>query len=273
MNIKFYGYNAFLITSGDKKIAIDPGALFFYWFTFTSLIPKSEWKSITHILITHGDPDHYWHADRVAEASKAHIICNKTMMRNVKGKVLMLGPRDKGLVFTTEFNKFHPLAVDETIEIDGLSVTGIKTTHGELIIKLGPFSKTFRPGQNERVGWGAIGFDMTLEGKRIVNLGDTLLLEQEWQMIYEPDVLMIPIGGKSIHNTMDVEDAVQAVKTMRPKLVIPCHYNVPAFFTKAYNPADDILFKSEVEKTGSKCKILNKGESINLGSCLIESNY
>jgi L-ascorbate metabolism protein UlaG (beta-lactamase superfamily) len=29
MKIKFYGYNAFLIESGDKKIAIDPGALFF----------------------------------------------------------------------------------------------------------------------------------------------------------------------------------------------------------------------------------------------------
>ena len=38
MKIKFYGYNAFLIESGDKKIAIDPGALFFYWFRFTTLI-------------------------------------------------------------------------------------------------------------------------------------------------------------------------------------------------------------------------------------------
>jgi len=135
MKIKFYGYNTFLIESGDKKIAIDPGALFFYWFRFTTLIPKSEWKSITHIFITHGDPDHYWHADRVAETSKAPVICNKTMVRNVKGKVLMLGPRDKGLTFTTEFNNLHTLSVDEIIELDGLSITGIKTTHGELIRK------------------------------------------------------------------------------------------------------------------------------------------
>ena len=42
MKIKFYGYNAFLIESGDKKIAIDPGALFFYWFQFATLIPKSN---------------------------------------------------------------------------------------------------------------------------------------------------------------------------------------------------------------------------------------
>jgi len=264
MKIKFYGYNAFLIESGDKKLAIDPGALFFYWFRFTALIPKTEWESITHIFVTHGDPDHYWHVDRVAEASKAPIICNRTMVRDVKGKALMLGPRDKGLAFTTEFNNLHTLSIDETIEIDGMCITGIKTTHGELVLKLGPFSKTVKPGPEERIGWGAIGFDIKLDGKRIVNLGDTLLHEKEWQTINEPDVLMIPIGGKAIHNTMDVDEAVQAVNIMHPKLVIPCHYNCPAFFTKTYNPADDDLFKSEVVKTGSKCKILQMGDSIDL---------
>ncbi len=101
MKITHYLYNTFLIESGDKKIAIDPGALFCYYFRFTTLIPKSEWKDITHIFITHGDPDHYWHADRVAEASNASVVCNKTMVKNINGKTLMLGPRDKGLAFTT----------------------------------------------------------------------------------------------------------------------------------------------------------------------------
>ena len=262
MKIKFYGYNTFLIESGDKKIAIDPGALFFYWFRFTTLIPKSEWESITHIFITHGDPDHYWHADRIANVSNASIICNKTMEREINGKKLMLGPRDKGLAFTTEFNNLHTLCVDERIEIDGMYITGIKTTHGELILKLGPFSKTVKPGPEERVGWGAIGFEIDLDGEKIINLGDTLLHEKEWQTIIEPDVLMIPIGGKAIHNTMDVEEALQAVNIIQPKLVIPCHYNCPAFFTKTYNPADDELFKRKVEEMGTKCTILGIGDSI-----------
>ena len=262
MKIKFYGYNAFVIESGNKKIAIDPGALFFYWFRFTTLIPKSEWNNITHILITHGDPDHYWHADRVAKASNAPVICNKTMVRDENGKALMLGPRDKGLAFTTEFNNLHTLSVDECIEINGMSITGIKTTHGELVLKLGPFSKTVKPGPKERVGWGAIGFDIELDGSRIVNLGDTLLHEKKWQTIIEPAVLMIPIGGKAIHNTMNVEEAIQAVKNIRPKLVIPCHYNCLAFFTKTYNPADNEQFKYEVEKTGAKCIILHQGDSL-----------
>jgi L-ascorbate metabolism protein UlaG (beta-lactamase superfamily) len=181
------------------------------------------------------------------------------MVRDMDGKALMLGPRDKGLAFTTAFNNLHTISVDETIEIDGMSITGIKTTHGELVLKLDSFSKTVRPGPEERVGWGAIGFDIDLDGKRIVNLGDTLLHEKEWQPINEPDVLMIPIGGKAIHNTMDVEEAVQAVNNMHPKLVIPCHYNCPALFTKTYNPADDQIFRHEVEKTGAKCAILGAG--------------
>lgn len=264
MRIKFYGCNAFLLESGDKKVAIDPGAFLFYWFRFTTLIPKSEWSSITHILITHGDPDHYWHADRVAQASHAQVICNTTMVREVKGKSLMLGPRSKGLAFTTEFNNLHTLSVGETIAVDGMSITGVKAIHGELTLKVGPLSKTFTPGPEERVGWGAIGFDIQLDGKRIVNLGDTLLLEQAWQSIREPDVLMIPIGGKTVHNTMGVNDAVQAVRSIRPKRVIPCHYNCPAFFKKTYIPADDVLFKSEVEKAGSECAILRIGDAMDL---------
>ncbi len=264
MKITHYLYNTFIIESGDKKIAIDPGALFFYFFRLTTLIPKSEWKSITHIFVTHGDPDHYWHADRVAKAADASVICNKTMVRNAKGKTLMLGPRDKGLAFTTHFNKLHTISVDETIEIDGMSVTGVKTTHGALTFKLGPLSKTITPGPDERIGWGAIGFKIRLDGKTIVNLGDTLLHADEWKTIKNPDVLMIPIGGKTVHNTMDVEEALQAVKIMRPKLVIPCHYNCPAFFTKKYNPADTEMFKKEVEKTGAKCVILHQEESIDI---------
>jgi len=237
---------------------------FFYYFRLTTLIPKSEWKDITHIFVTHGDIDHYWYADRVAEASNAPIICNETMVRDIEGKVLILGPRDKGVAFTTSIKKLHTISVDETIELDNMSVTGIKTTHGSLTFRFGPFSKTLHPGPEERVGWGAIGFEIKLDGKSIVNLGDTLLHEKEWSNIKSPDVLMIPIGGKTVHNTMDEKEALQAISIMKPKLVIPCHYNCPAFFSKKYNPADDKMFKEKVEKMGIKCIILYSGDSIDV---------
>ncbi len=260
MKIKHYLYNAFIIENGKVKIAIDPGAKFLYFFRLTTLIPKSEWKDITHIFVTHGDPDHYWHSDRVAEASNSPVICNKTMVKNINGKTLILGPRDKGLTFTTPIKKLHTISVDETIQLDGMSITGIKATHGSLTLKFGPFSKTLKPGPEERIGWGAIGFKIQLDGKTVINLGDTLLHINEWTTINNPDVLMIPIGGKTVHNTMDEEEALQAVKIIKPKLVIPCHYNCPAFFSKNYNPADDKMFKDEVEKMGIECTIMKYGD-------------
>lgn len=264
MKITHYLYNTFLIETDDKKIAIDPGGLFFYFFRFTTVIPKSEWKSITHIFVTHGDPDHYWHMDRVAKVSNAPVICNKTMVRNIGGTTLMLGPRDKGLAFTTPMEKLHTISVDETIQLDGMSITGIKATHGPVTLKIGPLTKILKPGPDERVGWGAIGFNIQLAGKSVVNLGDTLLHEKEWQSIKNPDVLMIPIGGRTVPNTMDEKEAIQAVKIMQPKLVIPCHYNSPALFSKKYNPADDKMFKEEVEKMGIECTIFRKGDSIDV---------
>ena len=264
MNITFYGYNTFVIKSGEKKLAIDPGALFLYYFRLTTLIPKTEWNEMTHIFVTHGDPDHHWHTDRVAEASGAPVICNTTMVRNINGRALVLGPRNKGLAFTTPIKKLHTMSVDETIQLDGMSITGLKATHGPLTLKVGPFSKAVTPGPEERIGWGSLGFKIQVHGKTVVNLADTLLHLKEWASIKNPDVLMIPIGGREAHNTMDEAEALQVVRMMEPKLVIPCHYNLPQFFTKKYCAADDTMFKKEVEKTGARCVILHENESIDI---------
>lgn len=264
MKITHYLYNAFLIESGEKKLAIDPGGLMFYWFRFTTLIPKSVWESVTHIFITHGDPDHFWHADRLALISKAPMIGHRSLVKQVDGKELMLGPRNRGVQFTTEVLNFHGLEVDETIEIDGMTITGLKATHGPLVLKFGPFKKAVVPGPEERIGWGAIGFEILLDGKKIVNLGDTILHAEEWKSVETPDVLMIPIGGRSAGNTMNEEEALEAVKIIRPKLVIPCHYDCPAFFSRKYNPANADAFKKRVEDLGLACSIMLKGDSITL---------
>ncbi len=263
MEIKFYGYNTFIIKTSDKTLAIDPGADL-YFFRLKSLIPKNLWKDITHLFITHGDPDHHWYTDRVAKASNAAVICNKSMVKKDNGNELMLGPRDKGLAFTKIINNLHTISVGETVELDGMKITGVKSEHGPITFKIGPFSRTLYPGPNERMGYGSIGFNIFVDNKNIVNLGDTIFHDSEWGIIENCDVLMIPIGGKIPHNTMDETEALQAVKSIKPKVVIPCHYNCPALFSKKYNPADDLMFKEEVEKMGLECVILKRGESINI---------
>ncbi len=264
MHIKHYLYNAFLIETADYNIAIDPGGKFLHWFSMKTLIPKAEWKGITHIFATHGDPDHYWHIDRVAVASKAKIVLSNKMVKQDDGERYFLSPRKKGLSFETSVLNLHTVSVDETIEIDGLNVTGVKTTHGPLKIKIGPFSKTMTPGPAERVGWGSIGFRIRFDGHDIVNLGDTLLDLDEWSALDQPEVLMVPIGGRAIGNTMDESDALKAVEAIRPRVVIPMHYNFPAVFSSRYNPADDYAFKLAVEELGCECRIMNYGDEVSV---------
>jgi L-ascorbate metabolism protein UlaG (beta-lactamase superfamily) len=186
------------------------------------------------------------------------------MLRSVAGRDLLLGPRSRGLKFNTHLDNVVTLSPGEEIVVDGLKVRGFETVHGPLLVKLGPFKKVVKPGPEERTGWGAIGFDIAIDGRRIVNLGDSILLTDAWQSLCNPDLLMIPIGGRVSGNTMDETEALQAVEAIRPKLVIPCHYNCPALFTRHYNPGDADQFKAGVEKLGIRCAVLGNGESIDI---------
>lgn len=259
MKIKYFGYNSFIILAEGRKIAIDPGGSFYFPDLFRTVIPKYEWKDITHIIVTHGDPDHHWHTDRVAKESNACVICNEMMIKSVKGRNHMLGPRDKGLKFTTPINKLHTLSEGNSIFMDGIEITGYKGQHGSLTIRIGPFEKTMTPGENERIGYGEMVYKLALDGMTIINFGDSILLENEWKTIKKPDVLMIPIGG---HNVMNTNDAIKAIKMMSPRMVIPCHYNAPAVFSKCAGYVDTELFAAEVEKTGAQCMIMKQNDVI-----------
>jgi len=291
MKIKHYLYNAFLIEEGDKKIAIDPGKNL-YIFKHGSLIKKSQWNGITHILITHGDPDHYHFADVVSIASKtgAKIVCGEELAEDLVSK---------------KIKDVHKLDVGETVGFKNMKVEGLKTIHGPLVVKLGAgliymsimlregdlggqevyigpirVQKIEKPMQVRNHGTvkflfglirlekdnvdfarGSIGFKITIGDKILVNLGDTVLLK-EWKGL-KPDVLMIPIGGV-IRNTMNVKEALEAVKMIKPKMVIPMHYNCAFLWKRNLTPTDDEMFKMEVEKMGIKCQIMKSGDEIEL---------
>ena len=117
MKIRHYLYNAFLIEDGKTKIAIDPGQNL-WMLKLGSLIPKLEWENITHILITHGDPDHHWQSDRVAKVSRAHVVCGKEMTKYENGKTWVINPRGKELTSWITFENVHTLDVGESVTLD-----------------------------------------------------------------------------------------------------------------------------------------------------------
>ena len=262
MKIRHFLYNSFLIESGENKIAIDPGQ-YFSIFNFSSLIPKTDWRSITHILITHGDPDHHWQSDRVAQASNAPVVCGKDLARVEDGKTLLVAPRGRELTSWVAFNHVHPLDTGDSVILGDVEIEAVRSVHGPIRVPVLWFKIEKQPGPGERVGIGSTGFRIALDGKTIVNLGDSILL-REWTGL-EPDVLMLPIGGLGDNTwTMDVADAVEAVKLIAPKTVIPCHFNVPFLWIRNIAPADGQLFQREVEKLGIECNILQYGDEIEI---------
>lgn len=264
MKITHYLYNAFLIEESGVKIAIDPGQNLWI-FKLESLIPKSEWPSITHVLITHGDPDHHWQSDRVAKISGAYVICGKGLTRIVDGQTLVVDPRGRALTSWVKFDNLHPLDVGASITLGGVTIDAVRTVHGPIAIPILGFTYSAQPGPEERVGMGAMGFRITIGDVSILNLGDSVLLP-EWEDV-SADVLMLPIGGlgQSIW-TMDVDEALEAVRMISPKCVIPCHYSVPLLWKRRFAVADDQRFRRGVERLGAECKILGYGEALTIGA-------
>ena len=65
-----------------------------------------------------------------------------------------------------------------------------------------------------------VGYLLTFGDKTIYHAGDTDLIP-EMERLGGVDVALLPIGGTY---TMDVDEAVNAVKIIKPGIVIPMHY-------------------------------------------------
>jgi len=96
-----------------------------------------------------------------------------------------------------------------------------------------------------------VGFVLEAEGRRLYHAGDTGHID-EMKGLGHIDLAFLPIGGKF---TMDIAEAVEAVRIISPSRVVPMHML----------KADPMVFKETVEKeTSAKVTILRPGESIML---------
>ena len=91
-----------------------------------------------------------------------------------------------------------------------------------------------------------------MDGKRLYHAGDTALLTDMQLLRGKVDVALLPIGDNF---TMGPEDAAQAVDFIRPKVVIPIHYNT--FDLIAQDPK---AFQAQVGEL-AKVEIVQPGES------------
>jgi L-ascorbate metabolism protein UlaG (beta-lactamase superfamily) len=85
---------------------------------------------------------------------------------------------------------------------------------GKACIRAVPAYNNHHPKEFE-----GLGFVISLDHYDIYYAGDTDLIPE--MSTIHPDVAILPIGGRQ---TMDVDSAVEAVRRLRPRWVIPSHW-------------------------------------------------
>ena len=127
----------------------------------------------------------------------------------------------------------------QSFDADGINI--------EAVASYNP-NKQFHPR-----GFG-VGWVISTEGKKVYFAGDTDFIP-EMSELKDIDVALLPIGGTY---TMSANDAVEAAKAIKPKIIIPMHYNTAGIEIEA----DPFKFKEKVENlTGAKVVVLRPNES------------
>ena len=91
------------------------------------------------------------------------------------------------------------------------------------------------------------------EGIRVAHLGglDRLLTDQEFEFLQNIDVVIIPVGGKSV---LSAAVARELIERLEPRVVIPVSHAVSGFGDDRYVPVETFLS----EMGGARTEMVNK---------------
>ncbi len=157
------------------------------------------------ILITH---DHYDHCNINAinkiKKSETHILGPESVAKMVSGA---------GILRPGDVMDFHGVKIKAVLSYN--------------------IEKHFHPRDS------GVGFVIEIRGKRVYHAGDTDLIP-EMKNLKDIAVALLPVGGTY---TMNADEAVEAVKAIKPEIAVPMHYG-----SVAGSREDALRFKKKVEK-------------------------
>jgi L-ascorbate metabolism protein UlaG (beta-lactamase superfamily) len=189
--ITWHGHATFTIEHEGTTLLIDP------FLAPDNPVARTDYGSVSadYILLTHGHGDHVAHAVPIAKRTGAMVIANFEIatwlghqgVEKVHGQHLGGG-------FTHLFGH----------------VKMIPALHGSM---LPDGSNGGMPG----------GFLLTLGDKKVYITGDTALFSDMALVgAHGVDIAIMPIGDNF---TMGPDDSLLAIGYIKPRVVIPCHYN------------------------------------------------
>ncbi|MEF8875032.1 MAG: MBL fold metallo-hydrolase [Candidatus Thermoplasmatota archaeon] len=216
--IKRLAHSSVLIRAGEKNIYIDPYRLDSLTGDLKRFYEEPEKADI--LLITH---PHHDHCD------------TETFEKMLSERTSVIASENCAEKIAHDFTSLQP---GERTTIDSID---IRAKHAYNLKRKRDSGEPFHPK-----GKG-VGYLITVDEKTIYHPGDTEKIP-EMEGIEEVDVAFLPIDGTY---TMDIDEAVDAAKTIRPDMVIPFHER----------EADPEKFKRKLENESEiEIKILDNGE-------------
>jgi L-ascorbate metabolism protein UlaG (beta-lactamase superfamily) len=236
--IKFFGQAAFEITVGEQNLLIDP------WFNGNPFSPveAKDFNKVDLIAVTHGHMDHFGQTMEIMRNTQAKIIGTTILSwyMELRG-------------FTRKDQRNLSLGQGGTISEGNMRISMVNALHPTAL-----FAEEWTQLKQYHLDGGAVGYVVrTPDNIAIYHAGDTDIF-MDMQLIerrYHPDIAILPIGGRF---TMDWEAAVIACEMLKPKVVIPMHYN-----TNPHIQCDVNLFveRMQQELPDIKVVVLNPGDT------------
>jgi L-ascorbate metabolism protein UlaG (beta-lactamase superfamily) len=222
VQVQFYGHSCVALTDGYFRLIIDP------FIQGNPVSPvKVEDVEVNYILVTHGHGDHLGDAIAIAKRNDATIIANYEL----------------ACLCAKHGTKTHPMHIGGSHKFD----------FGQVKLTIAHHGGGYGPDASIYTG-PPVGFLVSLGERTIYHPGDTGLF-YDMKLIGEMnsiDLAFLPIGDNF---TMGIDDAVKAVEFLRPKTVVPFHYDT---FPLIAAEADEFARKVQ----GSRVVILKPGDTI-----------
>ena len=225
IKLTWFGHACWSIETAQGTLLIDP------FLSGNPVAPvKADQVKADFILVSHGHGDHLGDTVDIAKRTGATVLSNFEIAAYAEGHGC----------------KAHPLHIGGSHEFP----------FGRLKLTIAHHGSAFPDG---RYAGNPVGFLLTLGKRKIYDAADTGLF-YDMKLIGEEgiDVALLPIGDNF---TMGPEDALRAIKLIKPKVMIPMHYDTFELLKQ-----DTKSFVSQVKRAVPKTKVvvLKPGESYTL---------